>query len=692
MSAIRISWLCWIGCCLQLSSPSAAQAPVTPPAAVALQRRERFCASTHEGSIQFALGIIRGRPQSLYCELSEYCSMAFKIRGDRQVGHCLSASRLAEIRSSAESLLLSHEKSGAAAVADALIKASEAMSYNVRAQFAVDLSKACISKGNRSLFEGVLGVLLSQNPLSADEALDDLDFALDAADDDDTFVDVKTGNASNMHSRHTHHHLGLTMASLSLSAKDWCLQALRDSNTLMYPKAASLLCSLQRKAPVTPDAELIAFASDPCCKPRLVRIIMAACMRHKRIAVCDALAAHFWSCHHRDRCALLLPNCSASFLRNFLREVPQVLSETDFNIDRFLKEQADVSLDLLEMRLKKSAPLRRPSIWAHGPFRQPHDWVQPLLERNPAAHIRLASLASSYPSAAIVRTSGGSSEDGKPIAGFSSVFPTFPFNHLFETCIVKCCKGKGHASDFWKVWLPLALDTIATQCQPVLREISVLSAFDTEETRETATKILLPRLSPEDQQNEALVSCILRSHTMAEVNSFHQLDGRKFNDMVTSVKEICAHPKFSRSIYQNYASIVDLPLSQDQFCTVLEKIISVANRTEALSSNHSMDMIANLRLSEAYGRVVSHAGLSLNGVSKPLAVFTALHRCLLHAVCFIFICQLISTFARFSLISLARLANSVAIKPIAPLQSFEAITTLWSEASQHLLSCVSSLS
>ena len=565
--------------------------------------------------------------------------MAFKIRGDRQVGHCLSASRLAEIRSCAESLLLSHEKSGAAAVADALIKASEAMSYNVRAQFAVDLSKACISKGNRSLFEGVLGVLLSQNPLSADEALDDLDFALDAADDDDTFVDVKTGNASNMHSRHTHHHLGLTMASLSLSAKDWCLQALRDSNTLMYPKAASLLCSLQRKAPVTPDAELIAFASDPCCKPRLVRIIMAACMRHKRIAVCDALAAHFWSCHHRDRCALLLPSCSASFLRNFLRDVPQVVTETDFNIDRFLKEHADVSLDLLEAKLKKSAPSRRPSIWAHGPFRSPHEWVHPLLERNPTAHIRLASLASSYPSAAFVRTSGGFSEDGKPIAGFSSVLPTFPFNE-FETCIMKCCKVKGHASDFWKVWFPIALDTVTTQCQPVLRELSVLSAFDAEENRETATKILLSRLPLEDQQNEVLVSCILRSYTITEVSSFHQLDDRKFDDMVTSAKEICAHPKLSRSIYQNYASIVDLPLSQDQFCAVLEKIISVANHTEALSSNHSMDMIANLRLSEAYGRVVSHAGLSLNGVSKPLAVFTALHRFLLRAVCFIF-CQVI---------------------------------------------------
>lgn len=32
------------------------------------------------------------------------------------------------------------------------------------------------------------------------------------------------------------------------------------------------------------------------------------------------------------------------------------------------------------------------------------------------------------------------------------------------------------------------------------------------------------------------------------------------------------------------------------------------------------------------------------------------------------------------------------MKPSAPLQSFEAITSLWSEASQHLLSCVSILS
>jgi hypothetical protein len=157
--------------------------------------------------------------------------------------------------------------------------------------------------------------------------------------------------------------------------------------------------------------------------------------------------------------------------------------------------------------------------------------------------------------------------------------------------------------------------------------MSVPSAFDDEESRDTATKVLSALLSPEDLRDETLMSCLLSSHTLTEATSFPQLDARKFADMLAAAKTVCSHHKLSRSIYQSYAHIFDLPLSQDQYCVIFEKILSIANHTEAVSSNHSSEMIAILRLGQIYGHVVAVAGRSLNGVAKPLAAFTALHRC-----------------------------------------------------------------
>ena len=566
--------------------------------------------------------------------------MTSKVRGDRQVGHYLTAARLADIRSSAEALLHANEKSGAAAVADALIKASEAMPYNVRAQFAIDLSKACISRGNTSLFESTLDALLSQAPLSTDDAIDDLDFALDEADADDTFVDVKTSNRSNMHSRHTHHHLGLTMACFSSTAKQRYLLALHDPNTLMYPKVASLLCSYQRSSPVTPDSELIALISDPSAVPRRVRALMSACMAHKRIAVCDALASYFWTNHHRDRSALLLPSCSESFLRKFLADYPDVMAERDFNTIRFLKLQPGVSLDLFEAKLKDSAPLSRPSTWNHGPFRQPftrlEEWFEPLLQQQPAVHLRLAALCRSYPALRIVRTVFAQSRvsvvhDNRTVTSLSCVVPMFPLCSALKRCLPDRCKVKG--KDFWSVWFPLLMDSVAVKCQPVLRELYRVSAFDTEAGREAAKSILLELLVPEDQQNELLVACILRSHTSEEMNHFRLLHDdeeytQSFDAMVSNARDLCNHPAVSRSYYHDHKSIFDLPLTHEQYCAVYEKILSAANETEAHSSPHNVDLISNLKLNEAFANVVSCGARDLHGPSRPLAAFAALHRLL----------------------------------------------------------------
>ena len=554
--------------------------------------------------------------------------MAFKVRGDRQVGHCLTASRLAEIRSAAESLLLSSEKNGAGAVADALIKAAETLPYNVRAQLAVDLSKACISKGKHTLFESVLDALLSQDPLSADEAVDDLDFALEQAEDDATFVDVKAGSRSNMHARHTHHHLGLTMAIFSSSVKDRCLRALHDSNTLMYPKAASLLCSCHRSSPITPDTEIIALASNPRSIPRLVCILIAACMKHKRTPVCDALASHFWSSHHRDRCAALLPACSVSFVRNFVREHPQVATQSQFIFDRFLRAHAETSMDLLEAKLKSCAPLLRDAVWIHGPFHKTQSglWFQPLLHHNPSAHIRLASLIRSYP--ALCFSSVPQAADIKTSYAFGVVSPMFPIFGAFKSHILDLCKVKGKSNEFWSEWFPILLDTIPTQCSPVLKRMTEFSAFDIEETREACKTSLLKLLDPEDQQNCVLVECFLRSHTSSEVLSLQQLDAQTFRDAVSVAKQICAHPGMSRAVYRDYGSIFELQLNQEQYGAVFERILSVAEGTESQSSKQHMDIIANLSLVKLFNKAFGNARQCIlyGAASWPLALFVQLHR------------------------------------------------------------------
>jgi hypothetical protein len=567
--------------------------------------------------------------------------MSSKVRS----GYSLSAARLAEIRSAAESLLLAHEKSGGAAVADALIKESETLSYNVRAQFAIDLSKACISRGQTSLFESMLDALLSQAPPCAADAIDDLNFALDEAEDDDTFVDVKTSNRSNMHFRHTHHHLGLTIACFSSTAKQRYLLALQDPNTLMYPKIASLLCSFHRSSPVTPDSELIALVSDPNAVPLRTRVVMSACIAHERTAVCDALASYFWTNHHCDRSALLLPSCSLSFLHKFLANCPDVMAQREFNALRFVRLQPEVSLHLFEEKLKVSPPSLRPSTWIHGPFQRPFmrvdEWFEPLLRHTPAAHLRIAALARSYPACRFSTLSDFTQSgprvsityDNKPVNALHVVLPVFPLCMVLKRCLPEHCKVKGKSVNFWSVWFPLLMDSVAMKSQPVLKELNVASAFDSEEGREAARCALLALLPPEDQQNELLVACILRSHTIAEVESFRNIDTQKFNAMVAFARDACHHPAMSRAFYHDHKSIFDLPLTQEQYCLLLEKILSVAVETESHSSLHSIDLISNLKLDEAFANVVSCGARDLLGPSRPLSVFIALHRLKIACLC-----------------------------------------------------------
>jgi hypothetical protein len=551
--------------------------------------------------------------------------------GSRQVGHCLSASRRAEIRVAAESILLSIEKNGAAAVADALVEATESLPYNERAQLAVDLSKTCMNRGKQDVFESVLDALLSQEPLSAGDAVDDLDFALDDAQDDDTFVDVKTSNRSNMHLRHTHHHLGLTMAIFSSSLKERCLRALHDSNILMYPKAALLLCSVQRSsgAPVMPDAELVALVSDPCGIPRRACILMAACVKHRRTGVCDELTAHFWSSHHHGRCATLLPACSKHFAACFARDHPEVMTEVQFSFDRFLQSHPDVCMNLLEAKLQKSTPLCRSSLWKEGPFYRPHSWLRPLLQHYPAAHTRLAAFIRSYPALTFLNVDW----DDNDLRACGVLCPMFPLGPKEFGIILNICKMKGKSEEFWSVWFPHILYGIATECYPVLKYCPY-STFD-DPDREACERSLLRLLdSSEDRQNKLLVECLLRSHpSKANVLTnegsifFEQLDSSEFRDTVALAKRLFAHPALSRAAYQDYGSILNIPfLSQEQYGLLFERILLFADRTEANSSIKYINSVAKLSLESAFSKLLQPRTCGLYGASWPMTLFTQVHR------------------------------------------------------------------
>ncbi len=545
--------------------------------------------------------------------------------GTRQVGHYLSTSRLTEIRMDAESILQSAEKNGAAAVAEALVKASESLPYSERAQLAVDLSKTCMNTGKHNVFEGVLDALLSQEPLSFDDGVDDLDFALADAEDDDTFVDVKTSNRSNMHLRHTHHHLGLTMAIFSSTLKERCLRALHDSNMLMYPKAALLLCSVKRSSgcPVMPDAELVALISDPCCIPRRACILMAACVKHKRTTICDELTAHFWRSHHHGRCAMLLPACSKYFAACFARDHPKVMTEVQFSFDRFLKAHPDASIDLLEAKLQKTPPLYRDSLWKEGPFYKAHSWLRPLLQHCPAAHTRLATLIRSYPALTFLKVDFDDTDFGT----CGVLCPTFPLCKDFGI-ILSICKMKGKSNEFWSLWFPHILDGIAIQSYPVLNYCPH-SAFD-DPDREVYARSLVRLLDlSEDRENNLLVECLLRSHPIKENEAinFEQLDLSKFRNNLALAKRMLAHPALSRAAYQNYGSILNIPsLSQEQNGALFERIISYADRTEASSSANYMHHVAKLSLKNAFSKLSQLRTCGLYGASWPTTLFTKVHR------------------------------------------------------------------
>jgi hypothetical protein len=541
-------------------------------------------------------------------------------------GRVLSAARLAEIRKDAEALLMTTEKSGAVAVADALITATETVPYNVRAQLAVDVAKSCLSKGKRALFESVLDELLSQDISSASDAIDDLDFALDDVEDDDTFVDVKTSNRSNMHLRHTHHHLGLTMAFLSSTVKTRCLRALHDPNILMYPKAASLLCSIQRSSgsPITPDKELVALISDPRCIPRRACILIAACVKHRRTVVCDELTAHFWISHHHGRSAMLLPSCSKHFVACFIRDNSQVMTETQFNFDAFLKAHPETSLDLLETKLRSAAPLLRASVWNQGPFHVQHSWLRPLLQHSPTAHTRLAALINAHPAF----TFSPQSFDGIDSRHtFGVLYPVFPLSATSDnfSIILNLCKMKGKSSEFWSTWFPLLLDSIPTQCLPVIKQLSVHSAFDSEAVRDACECALLSLLSPEDRENRVLVECLLRSHTDIEVLSFGQHGS--FHETLALAKQICRHPALSRTVYRDSGSIVPMlsDLNPEQQRAIFERILTVADLTEANSSQIYIHHVSNLGLNSAFSKVLT-LDLLVYGSSWPFELFTRLHR------------------------------------------------------------------
>jgi hypothetical protein len=499
-------------------------------------------------------------------------------------------------------------------------------------------------KEKRALFESVLDVLLSQEPLSAEDAVDELDFALDE-EDDDTFVDVKASNRSNMHARHTHHHLGLTMACLSSSVKERCLRALRDSNTLMYPKAVSLLCSFRRASPVTSDDELISLASDTRTIPRLIRILLAACVKYERTAVCQALAGHFWSTHHYDRCAFLLPSCSASFLRKFLLEHAEVMAQKDFNFDKVLKRHPDVTMDFLEDNLKETFPLYRKAVWSESPFEchQSSNWLDTLLHHHPIAHLRLASLIRSYPCFDFTSDSsfvergyskdflelvslGANAETGSRCGGV--IVPVFPLFDSLRSCIVKRCKFKGRSQEFWNVWFPLLLDVVAARTHPILYYPDFLSANDVEQTRDVDRSLLIQHLSHEDQENDLLVDCVMRSHTSLQLRSFFE-DGdrlQRFSEMLISAKQLCNHHSIPRSNYQDHRQIFRLPLGQERYCLVFEKMLSAAALTEETSCRSGMHFISRLDLKNAFSEVVAWGGVGLHGSSRALAAFVSLHR------------------------------------------------------------------
>jgi hypothetical protein len=203
----------------------------------------------------------------------------------------------------------------------------------------------------------------------------------------------------------------------------------------------------------------------------------------------------------------------------------------------------------------------------------------------------------------------------------------FPIFGAFKT-ILDLCKVKGKSNEFWSEWFPILLDSIPTQFSPVLKRMSEFSAFDIEETRDACKASLLKLLDPEDQQNGVLVECFLRSHTSSEILSLQQLDAQTFRDAMSAAKQICAHPGMSRAVYRDYGSIFELQLNQEQYGAVFERILSVAEGTEAQSSKQHMVIIANLSLSKLFNKAFGNARQCIlyGAASWPLAFFVQLHR------------------------------------------------------------------
>ena len=84
----------------------------------------------------------------------------------------------------------------------------------------------------------------------------------------------------------------------------------------------------------------------------------------------------------------------------------------------------------------------------------------------------------------------------------------------------------------------------------------------------------------------------------------------------------------SRAVYRDYGSIFELQLNQEQYGAVFERILSVAEGTEAQSNKQHMDIIANLSLSKLFNKAFGNARQCIlyGAASWPLAFFVQLHR------------------------------------------------------------------
>jgi hypothetical protein len=155
-----------------------------------------------------------------------------------------------------------------------------------------------------------------------------------------------------------------------------------------------------------------------------------------------------------------------------------------------------------------------------------------------------------------------------------------------------------------------------------------LSAFDSEDTRETCECSLLRLFDAEDRQNKQLVECLLRSHTSTEILSFEQLGACTFRETLAKAKQLCAHPALSRISYQHDGGVLSMAhLSQQHYGAVFESILAFAENTEATSSKEYMHCVEHLKLGSALRKICTLEVCGIYGdASWPVTLFTRIHR------------------------------------------------------------------